>query len=360
MIYLDYHASQPMLPEVQQKLISVIDWAGNPSSVHQSGQRLRRGIEDVRDHLATMMGMADARVVFTSGATEANNLVLAGHDGVVLASAAEHPAVLGRIAAENILSVDSSGILDLDALGQCLEELPQGTNPLVAVMLANNETGIIQPIAKIAQIVHQNGGLLHVDAVQGLGRLDIDMRLLGIDSFSIAGHKIGAPPGVGALIVPVALPLQAQIIGGGQERGVRGGTENWLGILGLGAALEWLDRQQNHYIAHLQRLDQYLEAGLKDSRAQIVGQGSARLAGCALLLAEGVEAQDILMQLDLGGIAVSSGSACSSGTVADSHVLRAMGVAVSLRASAIRVSFGMATTTEDLDRFLELYCRIIR
>ena len=189
--------------------------------------------------------------------------------------------------------------------------------------------------------------------------VDIDMRVSGIDALSIAGHKIGAPPGIGALIVPTALPIQAQIIGGGQERGLRGGTENWLGILGLGAALEWLEIHQSSYIAHLQQLDAVLAAGLATCRADIVAPDAPRLAGCVLLIAEDIEAQDILMQLDQAGIAVSSGSACSSGTIADSHVLRAMGVRATLRASAIRVSYGMQTTTEEIQHFLVHYRRCI-
>ena len=359
MIYLDHHASQPMLPEVQKKLVSLLDWTGNPSSVHQYGQRLYRAIEDVRTQLAAKVGMPDGRVIFTSGATEANNLVLAGHHGIVMASAIEHPAVLGRIAPENILAVDPSGILDIPALETRLQNVPEGANPLVSVMYANNETAVIQPIAHIARLVHQHGGILHVDAVQALGRLDIDMRLSGIDALSIAGHKIGAPPGVGALITPKALPLQAQIIGGGQQYGLRGGTENWLGILGLGAALEWLEAHQSEYIAHLSQLDDELATGLKDSPAVFIARDAPRLAGCALLVAKGLEAQDILMQLDLAGIAVSSGSACSSGTVADSHVLRAMKLDSKIRNSAIRISFGMKTCSGEVQRFLEIYRKII-
>ncbi len=358
MVYLDYHASHPILPEVQQKLISALGLVGNPSSVHHYGQRLQREIEDVREQLAAKVGMQGGRVIFTSGATEANNLVLAGHQGIILASAVEHPAILGRVAPENILAVDALGIVDIAALHRRLQNLPKGANPLVSVMYANNETGVLQPIAEIARLVHQQGGLVHVDAVQAFGRLDIDMRLSGIDALSISGHKIGAPSGIGALITPTAFPLQPQIIGGGQERGLRAGTENWLGILGFGAALKWLETEQRSYIGHLKKLDDYLATGLAESRADIVACNAPRLAGCALLVAEGLEAQDILMQLDLAGIAVSSGSACSSGTVADSHVLRAMGLSATLRASAIRVSFGMATTTADIARFLEIYCEI--
>ncbi|NQY83138.1 MAG: cysteine desulfurase [Alphaproteobacteria bacterium] len=359
MVYLDYHASHPILPEVQQKLIKVLDWVGNPSSVHQYGQRIRHGIEDVREQLAAWVGLPDARVIFTSGATEANNLVIAGHPGMVLASAIEHPAVLGRIPAANILAVTLEGILDLAALHERLETLPKAVNPLVSVMYANNETGVIQPIAAIARLVHQHGGLLHVDAVQALGRVSLDMRMLGIDVLSIAGHKIGAPPGVGALIAPQALPLQVHIAGGGQERGLRGGTENWLGIIGFGAAMQWFGDHQADYATHLEGLDAYFTAGLAGVRAEIVAAKAERLPGCALLVAAGADAQSLLMQLDLAGIAVSSGSACSSGTVADSHVLRAMGMAAELRASALRVSFGHATTEADLGRFLEVYQRAL-
>ena len=279
MIYLDYHASHPILPEVRETLIAALDWMGNPSSVHRYGQRLHRGIEDVREQLAAKVGLPDGRVVFTSGATEANNLILAGHTGVLLASAVEHPATLRRIAPEYIVPVDCSGIVDMVALQTHLQALPEGANPLVSVMYGNNETGVVQPIAQIAQLVHQYGGIVHVDAVQALGRREIDMRVSGIDALTVSGHKIGAPPGVGALIAPMALPVQAQIIGGGQERGVRAGTENWLGILGLGAALEWLEVHQDEYIAHLAQLDRMLAAGLADSRATIVAEDAPRLVG---------------------------------------------------------------------------------
>ena len=359
MPYLDHHASHPLLPSVQRAISAALMRVGNASSVHLYAQRIRADIEDVREQLAAWVGLSDARVIFTSGATEANNLALHGHQGRVLASAIEHPSVLRCVAPENLLPVTAEGVVDLEALSARLGTLSAEAKPLVSVMYANNETGILQPIDRISRLVHQSGGLLHVDAVQALGRQNIDMRRQGIDMMSVSGHKIGAPSGLGALIAPKAVRMTPQILGGAQEYGLRAGTENLLGIVGLGAAMQWYSQHQADYIAHLQRLDTLLMEGLHDLDVQIVGRDQKRLDGCALLVCPNADAQSLLMQMDGVGIAVSSGSACSSGTVADSHVLRAMGMAENLRRSALRVSFGESTKTKDVQGFVNAYRRSV-
>ena len=358
MIYLDHHATCPMPEPVRAAVADALTLCGNPSSVHRFGQQMRHRIESVRERLAGMVGLPGGRVVFTSGGTEAIALALGGASRVFCA-ATDHAAVLAQVPEAQRIAVTATGVLDLDALEHALAE-PTPTT-WVSVQYANSETGIIQPLTEISGLVHRKGGLLHVDAVQGFGRLPLEMRSLGIDGLSLAGHKIGAPPGIGALVLPMTLPLTPQIPGGGQERGKRGGTENWLGIVGLGAALDWLDQHGQEKQTHLQRLDAVLAGQMAESSVpvEVVGSASPRVPGCHLLLADGFDAQSILMELDLQGIAVSSGSACSSGTVADSHVLRAMGIDATLRRSAIRVSIGADNTETDVIAFASAYRAIL-
>ena len=358
MIYLDYHASHPMLPCVQERINNLLTHQANPSSVHQAGQFLARQIDTVRDQLIHAVGMDDARVIFTSGATEATNMLLslAAQQGFsVYAAQHEHVATLAHVPKNARIAVTPQGVIDLEDLQKTLAGLPTDVNPLVSLMAANNETALIQPIVEVSALVHQYRGLLHVDAVQGFARMPLDMRDLGIDYLSVSAHKIGGPCGIGALITPQALEPPALIKGGGQERGLRGGTENWLGIIGWGAALAWWQEHGAAQCQHLRALDQQLYALLKDTAVVWLGHDHPRVPGCALLLHQGTEAQSILMQLDLAGFAVSSGAACSSGRVSASHVLHAMGIPVDQASSAIRVSYGHATTQEHLQQFVAQY-----
>jgi cysteine desulfurase len=365
-LYLDWNATAPLRPEAREACLRVLETTGNASSVHAEGRQARSQIEAARREIAQLVGAEAKSVTFTSGATEANLLALtpeivgAGQKlrrDKLLVSAVEHPSVLcgGRFAAEavEILPVAGSGVLDLDGLKRALA---RSERPLVSVMLANNETGVIQPIAAIAAIVHAANGLLHVDAVQGAGRLDCDIAALGADLMTISSHKLGGPQGAGALIRRGDLHIAAPLIkGGGQERGLRAGTENVAAIVGFAAAVAALRQQPD--AERMARLRQALEAGIKavTPQAVVFGEGVARLPNTTLFAVPGVKAETAIIAFDLKGIAVSSGSACSSGKVQASHVLAAMGVAPELARGALRVSLGWSTTMRDVERFLETW-----
>jgi cysteine desulfurase len=348
-VYLDHNATTPMRPSAIAAVAAASGLAGNASSVHAWGRRARARIEDAREAVAALVGAKPDWVVFTGGGTEANNLALRGLDvSSVAASAVEHPSVLK--ARDNIreIPVDGDGVVRLDAVGAA---------GLVSVMLANNETGVVQPVARVAEIAKANGALVHCDAVQAAGRMTIDMAALGVDLISLSAHKIGGPQGVGALIVRPDVRLAAVQRGGGQERGVRAGTENVAGIAGFGAAVAEaqadLSRMQS-----LATLRDKLESRLPG--AVIFGAAAGRLSNTSCISMPGVAADSQLMNFDLMGIMVSSGSACSSGKVAKSHVLAAMGVADDLAETAIRVSLGWTTTEADIDRFVAAWTDLYR
>jgi cysteine desulfurase len=330
---------------------------GNPSSVHADGRAARRLVEAAREQVAALVGAASRNVVFTSGGTEANMLALSPALGeTLLVSAIEHPSVRsgGRFAATQDIPVTAAGIVDLTALRSLLAGR---SRPLVSIMLANNETGVIQPVAEAAVLVHAAGGLLHVDAVQGPGRIPCDFKALGADLMTLSSHKIGGPQGVGALIKRAGLLLDPQIKGGGQERGARAGTENVAGIAGFGAAAEAVRKGWAGEAAHMAALRDRFEAGIKAGApgAVIFGQETARLPNTTLFSVDGMKAETAVIAFDLEGVAVSSGSACSSGKVAPSHVLAAMGVAPELARGAIRVSLGHATSDEEVGTILKAW-----
>ena len=347
------------------------DMAGNPSSVHAEGRQARRLVEDARDAVAAAVSARRQDVVFSSGGTEANALALtpfltrAGDKAPLqslLMSAVEHPSVRsgGRFpaAAVSEIPVTAQGVVDLDALKAMLEK---GGRALVSIMLANNETGVIQPVRQAADIVHEAGGLIHVDAVQGPGRVPLDITALGADLMTLSAHKLGGPKGVGALIrasgIHVAEPL---IRGGGQERGARAGTENVAGIAGFGAAAEAALQLLQADIARMRALRDRLETGLKAMTPQaiIFGAEAERLPNTTLFALSGMKAETAVIALDLDGVAVSSGAACSSGKVQPSHVLAAMGVARPLAEGAVRVSFGPTTKDSDLEKFLNAWNKL--
>ncbi len=309
-------------------------------------------------------------MIFTSGGTEANALALSpgwtgmrGREtgGRLLVSAIEHPSVLqgGRFAADRIgrIPVTAEGVVDLAALRTELRSAPA----LVAVMLANNETGIVQPIREIAEIVREAGGLLHVDAVQGPGRIECDFNGLSADLMTLSAHKIGSPKGAGALIRRESLHLNAPLIGGGgQERGLRAGTESVAAIAGFGAAAEAAIAGRQSEAARMLILRDRLEAGLRAVTPDVLifGGDQARLPNTTLFTHPGLRAETAVIAFDLEGIAVSSGSACSSGKVQPSHVLEAMGIEPALARSAIRISSGYATKEADIDRCLEAWKKL--
>jgi cysteine desulfurase len=364
--YFDWNATAPMRAEARRAFDAALLLPGNPSSVHAEGRAARHVIENGREEVAALTGARPGDVFFTSSGTEANMLALtpaietAGEKqprSALLMSAIEHASVRSggrfpREAIEEVL-VDGEGLIDLDALAAAVAKSPR---PLVSLMLANNETGAIEPIAQAADIVHAAGGLLHVDAVQAAGRIACDIVALGADLLTLSAHKIGGPKGAGALIrrgedVHFPDPL---IRGGGQERGLRAGTENVAGIAGFGAAAAVARRDRDAEAAHMRDLRDALEAGLKAIAPQVVifGENADRLPNTTLFAAPGMKAETAVIAFDLEGIAVSSGAACSSGKVQPSHVLAAMGVSPALTRGAVRVSLGWATTETDVEMFL--------
>jgi len=364
-VYFDWNATAPLREEARAAMMEALGATGNASSVHAEGRAARRLVEDARAEVAALVGAEPKNVTFTSGATEANMLALtrsleAGPEKAprdrLFVSAVEHPSVLGggRFAQEQVskLGVDGNGVVDLAALEQVLGEAER---PLVSVMLANNETGVIQPISEIAAVVHAANGLLHVDAVQAPGRIACDMAELGADLMSLSAHKLGGPQGVGALItrgdIHIAEPL---IRGGGQERFVRAGTENVAGIAGFGAAAAAVRAGGEADAGRMAVLRERLEAGLKAATPEIVifGADVPRLPNTTLVAAPGLKAETAIIAFDLNGIALSSGSACSSGKVAPSHVLAAMGVQPNLARGALRVSLGSTTTEAHVEQLL--------
>ncbi|GLQ07547.1 cysteine desulfurase family protein [Sneathiella chinensis] len=361
-IYLDYNATAPVRPQVVDLVAEVMKEGGNPSSVHASGRKAKGRVEDARAEIAALAGCKPQEIIFTSGGTEANNLALNGMgERLLLVSAAEHDSVLAAGPEGWVvrLPVDEKGLLSLSALEAALE---QGGGPcLVSVMLANNETGVIQPIFEIAELVHAKGGLLHTDAIQALGKIPVDFRALGADMMSLSAHKIGGPQGQGALIVREGLPLQSIQKGGGQELGRRGGTENVAGIAGFGLAARLAGEGLADYAA-LATLRDHMEDAIRAlcPEARIYGQETARLPNTSALSMPGVGAELQVMNFDLSGIAVSAGSACSSGKVKASHVLTAMGASDKEASEAIRVSLGWMTTQSDMDKFVQVWDKLYR
>jgi cysteine desulfurase len=366
-IYLDWNASAPLRPRARAAMLETIEVLGNPSSIHAEGRAARHQVEQARERVDALVGAEPRNVIFTSGGSEANALALCGsveQNGRrcdrLLVSAIEHPSVLcgGRFAPDRVerLPVTGQGVVDLESLPERLSALPAGSLPLVSIMHANNETGAIQPIAAAAEIIHAAGGLLHVDAAQSVGRIPCNINELHADLLSISAHKLGGPKGAGAVVkahetVHIADPL---IRGGGQERGSRAGTETVAAISGFGAAATDLDRPAE--AARMMALRQMLEAGLSTNPATtIFAVEVERLPNTALIALAGLKADTAVIALDLAGIAVSAGAACSSGKVTQSSVLTAMGVAPALAGGAIRVSFGATTAESEIGCFLEAW-----
>jgi cysteine desulfurase len=353
--YLDYNATAPVRPEVAAAVAEALSLGGNASSVHRAGRAARRAIERARDAVAALVGGRPSEIVFVSGGSEANHLALRGSGRRrVLVSAVEHDSVLRAVSDAEIIPVDATGIVDCAALAALLDSDP--TPALVSIMLANNETGTIQPIAELAELVHARGALLHCDAVQAAGKLLLDIRALGADLMSLSAHKLGGPQGVGALVVAGDLALSPLQTGGGQERGRRAGTENLPGIVGFGCAAE-IARRELPDIGHLAALRDDAERRLQAvaPTARIFGSGTQRLPNTLCIGMPGVPAETQVMALDLAGVMVSAGAACSSGKVRASHVLTAMGVSPEEASSAIRISFGWRSIVADVDHLVEAW-----
>ena len=352
--YLDYNATAPMRPAVADAMAAALGATGNPSSVHRFGRLARQRIEEARGTVAALVGARPGQVVFTSGGTEANNLALAGVGRPAVVSAIEHDSVLRAAPAAPRVPVHADGAIDLDALDDLLGACAEPA--VVSLMLANNETGVIQPVAKAAALARAHGALVHCDAVQAPGRIRVDFDALGVDMMSLSAHKLGGPHGVGALIVADHVILAPSLRGGGQERQRRAGTENVAGIVGFAAAAEAAINAIAD-MARLGRLRDRLEQALAALAPDLVvfGARAPRLANTSCLTMPGVAAETQVMALDLAGVAVSAGSACSSGKVSPSHVLAAMGAGRELADQAIRVSLGWATVDADIDLMIDAW-----
>ena len=368
-VYLDWNATTPLRPEARQAMAAAWEVAGNPSSVHAEGRQARRLVEDARAAVAAAVGARAPDVVFTSGGTEANALALtpglrrgAGEPVQrLLVSAIEHPSVLsgGRFQPEamGIIRVTGAGLIDLDHLRRLLANGPPA---LVSVMLANNETGALQPVGEVADIVHEAGGLLHVDAIQALGKISLDIKTMKADLVTLSAHKIGGPKGVGALVLAEAVQgLEPLLRGGGQELGRRAGTENVAGIAAFGAAMRAAMAALEGDAARLRGLRDRLEAGLKETPGMIVFSADVpRLPNTTLFSVPGLRAETAVIGFDLAGISVSSGSACSSGKVQPSHVLEAMGFDRELAQGAVRLSLGWSTSEAGIDLALQAWRKL--
>jgi cysteine desulfurase len=358
--YLDWNATAPLRPQARAAMLAALDVVGNASSPHAEGRRARAVVEDARELVASLVGAKPAEVVFTSGGTEANNAVLAGGWHEIHVAGTEHDSVLAparRSGATLVdLPIDADGIVMNPVLLAC--DTPGGR--LLSLQVANNETGVLQPVAEIAAAAKECGVAVHTDAVQAAGRVPIDFRALGVDFLSMSAHKLGGPMGVGALVVRDGAALPAFMAGGGQERRRRAGTENVAAIAGFGAAAAAACAG----LASASRTA-VLRDGLErelvsiSPSAVVIGAGAPRLPNTINVAVPGMSAETLVIALDLAGIAVSAGSACSSGKVGASHVLQAMGVAPALARAAIRVSLGWETTEADITAFLQAWTQIV-
>lgn len=361
-VYLDHNATTPARPEAIEAVVNAMSLVGNASSVHRQGRAARRLVEDARSSVAALVGANKSDMIFTSGGTEANNLAIRGGSCErILVSAVEHLSVLDASKVVEIVPVDQDGVIELDALDQLLAK--ESSLTLVSVMLANNETGVIQPIRTIGEICRRYGALLHTDAVQAAGKISVNMIDLGADLMSLSAHKIGGPMGVGALIATPRASLVGVSFGGSQEKGLRPGTENIPAISGFGKAAEIAVKRVTNF-ASLAWKRNDLERRIYEvaPNVKIFSADVARLPNTSCMAMSETDSETQVMALDLDGISVSAGSACSSGKVTISHVLKAMAPELPETQNAIRVSLGWTTEDIDIDRFVDawsaLYARL--
>jgi len=362
--YLDYNASAPLRAEARAAMLAALDTRGNPSSVHAEGRRARGIVEQAREHVARLVNARPSEVVFTSGATEANNWVMSAGWEAICVAGIEHDSVLEPARKANATFVElgatADGAVDVEAATEQVVRVAQGSgHALLSLMMANNETGVIQPVAEAAALAREYGVAIHVDAVQAPGRIAVDFAALGLDVLVLSAHKLGGPRGVGALVIRDGLSLPAFITGGGQERQRRGGAENVAGIAGFGAAADAIAREQGA-TERMARLRDTLEQGVMQATpdALIIGKDAKRIANTSCIALPGKPAETMVIKLDLEGVAVSAGAACSSGKVGTSHVLEAMGLAPEVARSAIRVSLGSQTQDEDIAAFLAAWEKV--
>ncbi len=357
-IYLDYNATAPLRDEAKIAMLEALGPPANASSIHHFGQMARYKIEKARQQVADLAGADPDNIIFTSGGTEANAMALCRNYPHIITSSIEHTAVLSHLEGGTIIPVDSDGVIDLEALQRACDVAPAGS--LVSVMAANNETGVIQPLKKIIAIAHSRNHLVHSDAVQGLGKMPLYFTKMGLDLMSISAHKIGGPAGVGALVQRQGLAAYPRFSGGGQEKNKRPGTENFIGIIGFGAAAEAAKAAADHF-GQLRQWHDEFEARISGEvpNAMVFGQRAKRLANTTSIAMPGRTAETQVINFDLNGIAISAGAACSSGKVENSHVLLAM-QAADLAPFAVRISSGWATQKSDFVRLAETWLKIYK
>ena len=364
-IYADYNATAPLRPEAKAAIATALDLAGNPSSVHAEGRRVRALVEGARETVAASIGACRDDIAFTSGGTEAVGSPLRGAlqatgNAVLVASAIEHDAVSSLVTGNEAWPTRPDGVVELDWLRHATAKLMgQGYRPLVSLMLVNNETGVIQPVAEAAEIVHAAGGLIHCDAIQALGKIEVSIIDLDVDYLSLSAHKMGGPQGVGAFYVKPGAPFRAVQTGGGQEFGRRAGTENVAGIAGFGAAADAAINGIAQYRPLALHRDR-MEARLKTvaPTLQVHGGAAPRVAGVSCLGVEGLASETQIMGLDLAGFALSAGSACSSGKVKPSRVLTAMGLSDTAARSSVRASFGWNSASSEFEALAEAWIKM--
>jgi cysteine desulfurase len=371
--YLDHNATTPLHPAARSAMVAAFETYGNPSSRHGEGRAARIVIEDARRAVGALTGCRPEDVIFTSCGTEALNIALSPDlhlDGsacdLLLVGAGEHPAVLKghrfRDAVETI-ALDANGVFDLEALAAALAR-HGGKRVMLAIQAVNNETGVIQPVRAAADIVHAAGGLVVCDAVQAVGKIACDINQFGADAMAVSAHKFGGPKGVGALCFgPARTHINRGVVqGGGHERGLSAGTENTIGIAGFGAVCAAVEERRIHDECRLRAWRSAIEAIVREAApsAVVFGQAAQRVSNTVCFAVPGYEAQTLLMNLDLGGVAVSAGSACASGRVAPSHVLAAMGVTPAVAAGAVRVSMGWTTCADDIDAFATVFAKALK
>ncbi len=357
-LYLDYNAMAPLTERVREQMVSLYSLLGNqacnPSSTHSFGRNARRMIESARNEIANALGVESKTIIFTSGATEANAMILAGFDGAVLTSSIEHSSILDARSDITFAPVDAHGVVLLDFIERWL--LAQKSKALVSIMAVNNETGVIQPIKEIAALCQQKGAYFHSDIVQAVGRVPVDCTVF--DCATISGHKLGALPGIGCLVMKETFPLRAMIRGGGQERSFRAGTENITGIISLATALteamsERRQKDWRNVCAHQRWMENEITTFCKD--ALIMGGDAPRLMNTTCITMPGLKVETQVMRFDLEGIAVSAGSACSSGKIKKSRVLLAMGIPDRVAETALRISLSPHTSRKEVELFVSVW-----
>ncbi|WCR58716.1 MAG: Cysteine desulfurase NifS [Wolbachia endosymbiont of Ctenocephalides felis wCfeF] len=362
-VYADYNATSPIIDSVRKSILEVLSkQILNPSSLHRKGQEARKILQDARDNVRGIIGaLGDKEVVFTSGATEANNLVMRGVAGYRhVISAIEHPSILNSAYNPHIIPVNQEGVVDLLELKKILSKLERD-RVIVSVMMANNETGVIQPVKEVAEIAHKFGAICHTDAAQSVGKIEVNMEDLGVDLLTLSAHKFGGIAGSGVLIFDKKLVIEPIVVGGGQEKGLRGGTENIVAIAGFSAALQDIPDLLSK-MDEIKKLRDQLECELLNlaSGIKIFGENSKRLPNTSLIYMPKVRSDVQLMHFDLNNIAVSNGSACSSGKVKPSHVLLAMGATKEQAECSIRISIGPKTKPRDVEKIVDCWYNIYK